>query len=462
MVKLCILILKEVRMMKNFFTYMLISIVLSIGAIQTVSAHPGRTDANGGHWDRSAGTYHYHNGGSSGNSGGISSYTPSPSYTPTHSYKIKTKPSSIKMGKSYKLEVDNGSSTTYYSSSNKNVATIDSKGNITAVGVGTTTIKAKTGSTTDSFKLTVQPIKAKTISIGKSFNLNVGDYKNLKATISPKKTTDKTVTYKSSNNKIAVVDINGKVTGKAKGKATITATTSNKKSAKIIVTVKEVMPKTLKFDSDSTRFEMKDNKLINALNYQMTPDNVTNKEVEFTSSDESILSVSKDGEEITLLKEGEATITVTAKANKISDTIKVEVFAIHPENIAITEEQLGITNLFGKKFIKPNTIAPISATIEPSDSTFQDVLWESDNPSAIEIDTSSEVPFIKVHSMGSATINAYVDSVSSELMLVVLDIQLIITFSIIGFVVVILGVLCIVFRTKINILVMKIKSKTNI
>ena len=30
----------------------------------TGSAHPGRTDKNGGHWDRKAGTYHYHNGGS--------------------------------------------------------------------------------------------------------------------------------------------------------------------------------------------------------------------------------------------------------------------------------------------------------------------------------------------------------------------------------------------------------------
>lgn len=28
-------------------------------------AHPGRTDSKGGHWDRSTGTYHYHNGGTS-------------------------------------------------------------------------------------------------------------------------------------------------------------------------------------------------------------------------------------------------------------------------------------------------------------------------------------------------------------------------------------------------------------
>jgi hypothetical protein len=30
-----------------------------------VSAHPGRTDSNGGHWNRKTGTYHYHSGSSS-------------------------------------------------------------------------------------------------------------------------------------------------------------------------------------------------------------------------------------------------------------------------------------------------------------------------------------------------------------------------------------------------------------
>lgn len=34
--------------------------------IVIVNAHPGRTDSNGGHYDRSTGEYHYHNGESSG------------------------------------------------------------------------------------------------------------------------------------------------------------------------------------------------------------------------------------------------------------------------------------------------------------------------------------------------------------------------------------------------------------
>lgn len=40
-------------------------------------SHSGRTDSSGGHWDRSTGTYHYHNGG------GSSSYSNAVSYSTT-------------------------------------------------------------------------------------------------------------------------------------------------------------------------------------------------------------------------------------------------------------------------------------------------------------------------------------------------------------------------------------------
>lgn len=45
--------------MKKKIIYLFLIIIL----ITNVSfAHPGRTDSNGGHWDYSTGTYHYHNG----------------------------------------------------------------------------------------------------------------------------------------------------------------------------------------------------------------------------------------------------------------------------------------------------------------------------------------------------------------------------------------------------------------
>lgn len=48
--------------MKKFISIFIIFIMITIPFSY---AHPGRTDANGGHYDRSTGEYHYHNGGSS-------------------------------------------------------------------------------------------------------------------------------------------------------------------------------------------------------------------------------------------------------------------------------------------------------------------------------------------------------------------------------------------------------------
>lgn len=62
----------------------------------------------------------------------------------------------------------------------------------------------------------------------------------LTATIAPSNATKKTVTWTSSNTKVAIVDKNGKVTAKAKGTATITckATDGSGKTATCKVTVK--------------------------------------------------------------------------------------------------------------------------------------------------------------------------------------------------------------------------------
>lgn len=57
--------------MKKFtIKKMVASCVLSaiiVSSPLTATAHPGRIDSHGGHWDRKTGTYHYHRGGNSGN-----------------------------------------------------------------------------------------------------------------------------------------------------------------------------------------------------------------------------------------------------------------------------------------------------------------------------------------------------------------------------------------------------------
>ena len=49
-------------MKKNIFSALMIGIVMVVMSV-SVMGHPGRTDANGGHYNRKTGEYHYHNGG---------------------------------------------------------------------------------------------------------------------------------------------------------------------------------------------------------------------------------------------------------------------------------------------------------------------------------------------------------------------------------------------------------------
>ena len=78
--------------------------------------------------------------------------------------------------------------------------------------------------------------KAVSIKLNKSkVTINVGGQTKLTAAVTGK---SKTVTWKSSNPKVAAVNKNGKITGKKTGKVTITAK-ANGKTAKCVVTVKK-------------------------------------------------------------------------------------------------------------------------------------------------------------------------------------------------------------------------------
>ena len=72
-----------------------------------------------------------------------------------------------------------------------------------------------------------------------SLTLNIGQYHILPATVLPENTTDKTVTYTSSDDNIVEVTKNGILNPKAVGQAVITARTKNNKTATCLVTAKE-------------------------------------------------------------------------------------------------------------------------------------------------------------------------------------------------------------------------------
>ena len=118
-------------------------------------------------------------------------------------------------------------STVTWKSGNTNVATVDQTGKVTAVGVGTTTITATAGgkSATCTVTVTAKPVPIEMIAL-RDAAVSVGGTIQLEPVFTPADTTQRDVTWSSSNSKIATIDANGRVRGVAEGKVTITVTST--------------------------------------------------------------------------------------------------------------------------------------------------------------------------------------------------------------------------------------------
>ena len=145
-----------------------------------------------------------------------------------------------------------------FTSSNPSVATVDLYGKVTAVSAGSATITASTNYwTSATCQVTVNPMLATSISLNQSaMNLTVGSSQKLTATVLPAGTSDKSVTWTSSDESIATVDANGNVTGITTGLATITVTTNDGSnlSASCAVTVSGITANAIRLDK--TELEM--------------------------------------------------------------------------------------------------------------------------------------------------------------------------------------------------------------
>ena len=139
-------------------------------------------------------------------------------------------------GQSKKLNLivkpDDCTDTITYNSSDSDLS-VDSNGVITAseryTGTYTITAESSSGATATC---QVKVINPPVIATGLELNYTektmlVGEVLILKGTFTLADATDKTLTWKSSNENVATVSQNGSVTAKSGGKVTITATTSN-------------------------------------------------------------------------------------------------------------------------------------------------------------------------------------------------------------------------------------------
>ncbi|MGE5416356.1 MAG: Ig-like domain-containing protein [Acidobacteriota bacterium] len=157
--------------------------------------------------------------------------------TPVSQVALNQHALSIAVGQSANLEAtvlpDNaGDKTIVWNSSNNSVATINN-GVVTAVAPGTATISATApfGGCADTCNVTVNPATIAVTGITlvpDNVTISVsGAAYQINATVTPSNATNKVLTWKSSNDAIATIDNTGKVTPKAVGTVTITATSTD-------------------------------------------------------------------------------------------------------------------------------------------------------------------------------------------------------------------------------------------
>jgi len=220
--------------------------------------------------------------------------------------------------------------------------------------------------------------------------MNVGDTQTLEIEITPSDTTNKSVTWKSSNEAVVKVDSAGGLTAQAAGTATITVTSKAKSSIKATfeVTVNAVHIAVTSI-ALTGRNEVEVGKTI-MLGVTALPSGASN-EATFTSSDTAIATVDTKGK-VTGVAEGTVTITATSVENTaIKAEHKVTVIPgtiIDPEDPVVKPTSIVLS--YTNDTVEVGWKLQFSATVYPEGAS-QNVTWHSRKEEVATVDAKGYV-----------------------------------------------------------------------
>ena len=298
---------------------------------------------------------------------------------------------SLTIGKGASLTVPTGTTLT-----NNGTISVENGGKLNGTPTGNGSVVYKvTGVTVDPAELP----------------LFTGDSKILTATVKPDNAADKTLKWESSNDKIATVDADGKVTAVAPGTATITATAADggyKATCTVTVTDKtytiSVTPDKLDFGTilqNAAQPPAQTVKVTNTGNQTVTLNQPA-------ATNFLVGTLSK-----TELKPNEtATFTVQPKAG-LAVGLYAEPLTVSNTNgqkatvtATLTVDPVPVTGVTLDK----NTLAlftgdsaTLVANVQPADATNKTVNWASSNPAIVTVDANGKVTAVAA---GTANITA--------------------------------------------------------
>lgn len=276
-----------------------------------------------------------------------------------------------------------------WTSSNSEVASVNSYGKVRANSVGKCVISVKVNDgEVLSCEIEVLPIIAERIDLEVEYTtISVGYSEKITYDIYPSNTTYKYVTWSTSNSSVVSVDDEGNIIGVGVGVAQITAEVYGDVSKTITINVEnEILPSDLTLRK--TSMELLRGKS-GSVGYDMLPKTVTNRQVVWESSNTAVATVSSNGT-IVGVKQGVAYITART-ANGIERTITVTVKEIALTGVSADNRSdflVGLSKI-GSSVTIELKLFPTNTTTKPSDISF-----ESQDTSVATVTSSGTVTFV--------------------------------------------------------------------
>ena len=314
-----------------------------------------------------------------------------------YSVTLNHKTYTIKKGKTATLKATLNKAakkkTVVWSTSNKKIVTVNSKGKIKGIKKGSATITAKIKGTKikATCKVTVGVPVTKVTANTSKVTLYKGKTYKLKTKVLPTKASNKKVTYTTSNKKVARVSSNGTIKAIAPGKATIRITANDGSNKKASVKVTVLQPATgIALDCAADSLLIGTTKQLTAT---VTPANAADKTVTWASSNPAIATVSATGL-ITAVAPGAVTIAATTSAGAVA-TCEITVYDYPPAN-AIALNTTTASIILG-------STQQLTATVAPENAKDKTVTWASSNPAVATVSATGLVTGVAT---GTATITA--------------------------------------------------------
>ena len=314
-----------------------------------------------------------------------------------------------------------------WSSSNPTLVTVNNQGKITITGnedswaIITVTTKDETSKA--SVKINTKKIE-KIINVtgitldNKEITLKYGETIQINANVIPQNATNQNIIWTSDNPTLISIDESGNVKmlkNKTENVTIIAQTEEGEYKSKIKLYAQKVnkMIKVsgIKVDNDELNVQYGDKIKINA---KIIPENATNQNIIWYSSDPDIIKVDNQGNiEVIDNKDSEVIITAQTEEGDYKATAKIFVKK-YEDIINATSLKFDKTNIKiekGKEF----QLYPV---INPSESTSKKITWKSTNSNVAFV---NNMGLITAKNIGTAKIIANIDKVNASIIVNVVD-----------------------------------------